>query len=153
MKFRGLLADEDALSPVIGVVLMVALTVVLSASVGVFVLDIGSQVTQQTPNAVVQYEFAVDGSGNETLTLTQEGGNPIDAQYVTVYVDGEVAWEAGSTGSNYVLDGPDQWADGLEGGDSLTLETNSSNVAVGDTVQIVWEKGEQSAILGEREVR
>jgi FlaG/FlaF family flagellin (archaellin) len=153
MNFRGLLADEDALSPVIGVVLMVALTVVLSASVGVFVLGIGSQVTEQTPNAVVQYEFAVDGSGNETLTLTQEGGNPIDAQYVTVYVDGDVAWEAGSTGSNYVLGGADEWADGLEGGDSLALETNSSNVAVGDTVQIVWEKGEQSTILGERQVR
>ncbi|MFC4407120.1 type IV pilin [Haloarchaeobius iranensis] len=152
MNFRGMLADEDALSPVIGVVLMVALTVVLSASVGVFVLGIGSQVTQQTPNAVVQYEFAVDGSGNETLTLTQEGGNPVDAQYVTVYVEGDVAWEGGSTGSNYVLGGADEWADGLEGGDSLALETNSSNVAVGDTIRIVWEKDGQSAILGERQI-
>ncbi|WP_256298977.1 type IV pilin [Haloarchaeobius salinus] len=152
MNFRGMLADEDALSPVIGVVLMVALTVVLSASVGVFVLDIGSQVTEQTPNAVVEYDFDVDGTGAETMTLTQEGGNPVEAQYVTVYVDGEIAWEAGSNSSDYNIVGADEWADGLEGGDSLTLTTGSSNVSVGDTIRVVWQKGEQSAILSEQQV-
>ncbi|WP_440991126.1 type IV pilin [Haloarchaeobius baliensis] len=152
MNFRGMLTDEDALSPVIGVVLIVALTVVLSASVAVFVLGIGSQVTETSPNAVLEYEFAVDGAGNETLTLTQAGGNPVDAQYVTVYVDGEVAWAGGSTGSNYVLNGTDEWADGLEGGDSLPLETNHTNVDAGDTIRVVWQKGEQSAILAERQV-
>ena len=152
MSFRGMLADEDALSPVIGVVLMVALTVVLSASVGVFVLDIGSQVTQQTPNAVVDYDFEVDGNGTETVTLTQAGGNPVQAQHVTVYVDGEVAWEAGSNSSDFNIVGTDEWADGLEGGDGLTIETDASNVAVGDTIRIVWQKGEQSAILAEQQV-
>lgn len=152
MELRALVTDEDAISPVIAVVLMVALTVVLSASVGVFVLDIGSRVTQSSPNAVLEYEFAVDGSGNETLTLTQTGGNPIEAEHVTVLVGDEVAWEAGSTGPNYVLAGTDEWADGLEGGDSLPLEADSSVVGSGDTVQVVWQDGEQSAILGEQPV-
>ncbi|MCY4732257.1 type IV pilin N-terminal domain-containing protein [Natronomonas gomsonensis] len=46
-------ADDDnrAVSPVIGVILMVAITVILAAVIGTFVLGLGDQVQQTSPNA------------------------------------------------------------------------------------------------------
>jgi len=46
--------DEDAVSPVVGVILMVAITVILAAVIGTFVLDLGGQVQQ---NAQVGVSF------------------------------------------------------------------------------------------------
>ncbi|ELK55548.1 flagellin-like protein, partial [Haloferax sp. BAB-2207] len=44
MNFKQLLAEDDAVSPVIGVILMVAITVILAAVIGTFVLGLGDQV-------------------------------------------------------------------------------------------------------------
>ncbi|MFT4892012.1 MAG: flagellin-like protein, partial [Halobacteriales archaeon] len=42
MNVKELFTDDDAVSPVIGVILMVAITVILAAVIGAFVLNIGS---------------------------------------------------------------------------------------------------------------
>jgi len=47
--------DEDAVSPVVGVILMVAITVILAAVIGTFVLDLGGQV-QQNAQAGVSFD-------------------------------------------------------------------------------------------------
>ncbi|MDX1747991.1 MAG: type IV pilin N-terminal domain-containing protein, partial [Halobacteriales archaeon] len=41
MNIKQLFTDDDAVSPVIGVILMVAITVILAAVIGAFVLGIG----------------------------------------------------------------------------------------------------------------
>lgn len=46
LKIRELLDEDDAVSPVIGVILMVAITVILAAVIASFVLGLGGQ--QQT---------------------------------------------------------------------------------------------------------
>ena len=57
--------DDDAVSPVIGVILMVAITVILAAVIGTFVLGLGDQVSEN-PTAGV----SVDQQANESLTIT-----------------------------------------------------------------------------------
>ena len=57
--------DDDAVSPVIGVILMVAITVILAAVIGTFVLGLGDNV-QETPTAGV----SVDQDANQSLTIS-----------------------------------------------------------------------------------
>ena len=67
---ESLQGEERAVSPVIGVILMVAITVILAAVIGAFVLGIGDDVQSD-----VQAGVSVDGEGsdNVTVTWTSEG--------------------------------------------------------------------------------
>ena len=49
--------DERAVSPVIGVILMVAITVILAAVIGTFVLGLGDQVQTTSPSASISFDF------------------------------------------------------------------------------------------------
>ncbi|ADJ13768.1 type IV pilin [Halalkalicoccus jeotgali] len=77
---------ERAVSPVIGVVLLVACTVLLSATVGAMVLAY----EPAEPASTVVVSGAVDADGNE-LTLILDRGGPLDTRElsVVVEVDGE----------------------------------------------------------------
>ncbi|PSP81540.1 type IV pilin [Halobacteriales archaeon QS_1_68_20] len=61
-KQKVQLFDDRAVSPVIGVILMVAITVILAAVIGTFVLDLGDSV-DQNPQAAVS--FSEDPAANE----------------------------------------------------------------------------------------
>ncbi|MDD4256101.1 MAG: type IV pilin N-terminal domain-containing protein [Methanofollis sp.] len=63
---------EEAVSPVIGVILMVAITVILAATVAVFVLG---QTDQMEANKVVAVKAA---STDTDITLTISGGANVD---------------------------------------------------------------------------
>ncbi|PGF15806.1 type IV pilin [Natrinema sp. CBA1119] len=64
--------DERAVSPVIGVILMVAITVILAAVIAAFVLDMGQSQSAPT-NAGVNVEE--NDNGNYDVTYTQGGDN------------------------------------------------------------------------------
>ena len=67
-------SDENrAVSPVIGVILMVAITVILAAVIGTFVLGLGDQVQQTPPNA--QWDW--DQNDSDALEVTHEGGDDV----------------------------------------------------------------------------
>ena len=76
--FQSLSQDDEAVSPVIGVILMVAITVILAAVIGAFVLDIGSN-QQENVNAGVSVDK--DSSSGEITIRVQDLGN---ADYITV---------------------------------------------------------------------
>jgi flagellin-like protein len=68
MRYTETTKDDSAVSPVIGVILMVAITVILAAVIGTFVLGLGEQVEQ---NARAGVNADVDASnGNVSLSLT-----------------------------------------------------------------------------------
>ena len=73
MNFRKLLTEDRAVSPVIGVILMVAITVILAAVIGTFVLGLGDQVSESAPQA--QFTFQNPSAG--TVTITHDGGDAI----------------------------------------------------------------------------
>lgn len=121
--------SERAVSPVIGVILMVAITVILAAVIGVFVLEFGSSVSDSPPT--VQFDMTVD-SDNKAKIL-HEGGDVFEADSVSITNnESEYTFESGS----------------VSAGD----KSNSFNVSDGDTVRVVWESdnGEKSNILFER---
>jgi flagellin-like protein len=79
MELKRLLKDDDAVSPVIGVILMVAITVILAAVIASFVLGLGNNATNQTPTAsfTFDYEETSSGSSHGVVTITHDGGDTI----------------------------------------------------------------------------
>ncbi|WP_129114557.1 type IV pilin [Halegenticoccus tardaugens] len=126
MQLRKLLAEERAVSPVIGVILMVAITVILAAVIGTFVLGLGDSVGNQTPQ--VSLSFEQDGSD---LTVTHEGGGDIDIG------DLRIAGEA---------DGDLPSDTTIQTGDSFTVTLTSG--AEGEEIRIVYDDGDASGTLG-----
>ena len=64
--------DERAVSPVIGVILMVAITVILAAVIAAFVLDMGSGMEK---NAKAGVNFDVDNANDEITVSAASMGN------------------------------------------------------------------------------
>lgn len=81
-KVKSIFDDNRGVSPVIGVILMVAITVILAAVIGTFVLGLGGDL-QQTPQAQLNVEDAdasatVPGSGtNALIDINHRGGDEI----------------------------------------------------------------------------
>jgi len=131
MNPKKLLNDEDAVSPVIGVILMVAITVILAAVIASFVLGLGDG-QQETPTA--SFTFDYDSSD---VTITHESGDSINPDRLTVLDDGSD--KSGSWSSS----------GDVSSGDSFDTFTPS-----GDTVSVVWEDADEetSTTLAESEV-
>lgn len=79
-----LVTDDDAVSPVIGVILMVAVTVILASVIAVFVLNVPATL-ESTPTA--NFAFDYDG-GEEELIVTHEGGERLPVENVYLRGDG-----------------------------------------------------------------
>ena len=65
--------DDDAVSPVIGVILMVAITVILAAVIASFVIGLGDQ---QEPAPTPQFDL--EQNENWQLNYTKQGGNDFE---------------------------------------------------------------------------
>ncbi|QWC20825.1 type IV pilin N-terminal domain-containing protein [Halorubrum sp. 2020YC2] len=83
-------SDDRAVSPVIGVILMVAITVILAAVIGTFVLGLGDQLGDTAPQA----SFTIDDNGTDTINITKTGGQSIDGGDLALSVNGERANES-----------------------------------------------------------
>ena len=123
-KLKQLFGDDRAVSPVIGVILMVAITVILAAVIGFFVLDLGSN-QEQTPQA----SFSFEGTG--PTTVTHDGGDTIAADNIEVLVGGSAA--------------ANQFTSDVSAGSSIDVSTAS-----GDEVRIVWSSpnSDETSTLG-----
>ncbi|EMA33862.1 type IV pilin [Halobiforma nitratireducens] len=96
-------SDENrAVSPVIGVILMVAITVILAAVIAAFVLDLGSGMDTD-PQAGVTVD---EDSGEGEVTVTVSSLNDADG-VVIVDSDGDIQDHLASTGSSATYDLPD----------------------------------------------
>lgn len=133
MQFFDLFTEDRAVSPVIGVILMVAITVILAAVIGTFVLGLGSQVQETSPNA----QFNWDESATQ-LDVTHSGGDSIEPARLK------------ARGNDLNVDCSDgtHW-----GGTSKVTAGNTCTVVSGTapsgTYRLVWnsESGEQSSTL------
>lgn len=146
MQLRTLLSVEDrAVSPVIGVILMVAITVILAAVIGTFVLGLSSEIEQNAPNA----NFAFDYSESDgELEVTHTGGDGIEADQL--YLRGDVSPDSGDgswdqTGSH---------SGTVQAGDSVDVCVSGCDYEWdGDhedaTVRVVWQSdsGDQSSTI------
>jgi flagellin-like protein len=77
MQLKQLLTEDRAVSPVIGVILMVAITVILAAVIGTFVLGLGDSVNS-APQASVDFNYDQSASPS-TYTIVHAGGDQLEA--------------------------------------------------------------------------
>jgi len=106
MNFRDLINDDKAVSPVIGVILMVAITVILAAVIGTFVLGLGDQVQNTTPQASFGFsqesttfqgpDTGTDGTPDistvKTVSITHQSGDTISESNIKIKVEGQPAY-------------------------------------------------------------
>jgi flagellin-like protein len=128
MQLKNLLTDDRAVSPVIGVILMVAITVILAAVIGTFVLGLGDQVSDNAPQASFSFDFAdtnddgFNGNADDYTNLTHEGGETLEASNIDV------------TGDDGGVNESTAFPSTISAGDTAKYtEVNS-----GETIRVVW---------------
>jgi FlaG/FlaF family flagellin (archaellin) len=142
-NIRRLLTEEDAVTPVIGIILVVAITVILAAIVGVYALGVGTDVQNAPPNADFDFDYA-DSNNNgvvDQVTIEHNGGQPIERDNIEVVVGGNT-----KTASQ-------QFPTRFSSGDSAVYSLDEGNDP-GETLRIVWTapNGESSNTIGESQV-
>lgn len=164
MKIKQLLQENDAATPVIGVILIVAVTVILAAVIGTFVLGLGEQVNETSPSTSFTFEYnntdpcnsPVDDSFGANpctgpnmdgiLTVTHSEGSDIDA--------GQLSFIGTSRGGGYDTYGP-VWGNTLGVGNTDEPQYNKTDeisagdsfvvgVQSDDSIKIVWENEEET---------
>jgi len=138
MELKTLLTEDRAVSPVIGVILMVAITVILAAVIGTFVLGLGQNV-QSTPSASFDFDFDTDTT---SVLVTHNGGDTLET--------GE------NTNTVQVTDGTNtvDWIGGSSSNTTISAGTSiNTTYTSGETVRVVWFStgNESSATLGQQD--
>ncbi len=145
---------EDAVSPVIGVMLMLVVTIVIAAVVAAFATGMGSGM-ETVPSAALKSTVLEDGS----VYLSSISGDEIDLNKVTVIVyyttieNGEETQKKQSFFNPSKLPGVGK---SLESGETIDVakasETSSSlSLTKGDIVEVVVQY-DSSSILYDEEV-
>lgn len=158
--------DDRAVSPVIGVILMVAITVILAAVIGTFVLGLGESAGQAAPQATLSLS-AASGAGNTgTVTLEHNGGDALHSDRTKVVVEssasGTTTFDAGTVSPDDVFSvGTTTTIDITGTDDTLNWNTESgsvsgANAAVnslpsGSTVTVKLIDTETQKVIYERE--
>lgn len=143
MERHSLLADERAVPPVIGIILMVAIVVVLAAIVSSTVFGLGLFGFGTVPQAQFTVEYTEGGSSpfsdcsngpaaDGVLNITHNGGQSIDVDELTI-----VGAEAGTN----------SWANcsSLPAGEEIQNQDSAHiEVSDDDVVRLVWESGTEN---------
>lgn len=124
MKLRKLFTDERAVSPVVGVALLIAIAVILAAVIGAVVLGLGTS-GAEAPQASLNGQFsnntAADGMDN--ITISHEGGDPLPADQTVVVEPDDTETPLNTR---------------LEAGQSREVELGDE-YHTGDEISVVWK--------------
>ena len=129
------LTNDRGVSPVVGVALLIAMTVILAAVIGAVVLGIGMGPTD-SPQATLSFE--TESNGDVDVILHHQGGDTLHEDHISVRVDGAGDVEA--------------WdSDNLTAGDRETIVTDAED---GTNISVVWEDpgSDHTTLLEEYEV-
>jgi flagellin-like protein len=133
MQLKQLFTEDRGVSPVIGVILMVAITVILAAVIGTFVLNLGSSVQQSAPQASMDFDYDTSAT---TVNITHSTGDSLE--------EGQVSISESDTTNNLTKATDDGT---YTAGDEIGYGTYDS----GETIRVVWESsnGENSATISQ----
>lgn len=152
MNVQAVITDDDAVSPVIGVILMVGVTVILAAVLAGFVFS-AFDAKEPAPQVTFTYNYEAEsasGAGDGTLTITVSSGERFTASQVgftgaNLGTDAGGDPNAGSAWHERATDpaGPDS---NIGGGQRARLEGLSD----GFELELVWTAagGGGSSVLG-----
>ena len=138
--------DDRAVSPVIGVILMVAITVILAAVIASFVLGLGD-----TDDPAPNIAFSSEGDNESFEISITSGDSSADAENLKIEGDVEdgATWENGTN-------------DDLSAGTSVTFDDDGdADVELDEDgldddepyeIQLIWEDNGTSEVLDSFEV-
>lgn len=146
---KWFISSKRAVTPVIGIILLVAIAIILAAVIGTFAFGIGDRVQDFAPNTRFTFDFNPDASGKSCglaggggpdkgkLTITHDGGHNIAESQLTFVDDegNEVGWNACSSTS----------VSKITSGTQATPEIDSD-----DTVRLIWvseNEADDTAVL------
>jgi len=113
---------------------MVAITVILAAVIGTFVLGLGENV-ESAPQASFNFD---GGDGDDTITVTHRGGDTIESDNIEVRATLD-------TGNQASFDSPPTR---IRAGDSVDISQDSTGDFVsGDEINIVYTGGSGDSII------
>ncbi|MFB6139689.1 MAG: type IV pilin [Halosimplex sp.] len=173
MQLKRLLDDDDAVSPVIGVILMVAITVILAAVIASFVLGLGNQTSQGAPTTTIgmsyeQIDENPGGTNYGVLQVSHDGGDSI--KYQELYVRGSgfngtaiegstpagpelEQWVRSNGGGQINMVNAGVWNGTASGDDSKVVSGDRANVYVASDyeISVVYQaqEGDTSSTLNE----
>lgn len=157
MNFTPPFQDSDrAVSPVIGVILMVAITVILAAVIGSFVLELGGSVNS-VPQASFDFDTEEADNGTiENITIVHNGGDTIEVDRLNV--TGAVE----NSGSPIEFTNSDVGSfssgESFSAGDEITITSSDDTTSIsgeeGDVVRVVFtsEGGGSSNVVASFEL-
>jgi len=159
MNIKELLTREKrAVSPVIGVILMVAITVILAAVIGAFVIGIGDE---QAAAPTASTDFDQDLS-SQTVTITHKSGSALDASEITIQISNDDSDADGDTEAT--IAGSEWNSPEISAGNSIQLDSiadtetlqdsEETDVLIEDSsgsITIVWESSDtdSSSVLND----
>src|SRR5690554_2175076 len=118
MDFKKLFISNKAVSPVIGVILMVAITVILAAAIGSSVFGQGT--AQPAPQANLNIEADGITDGLATIKIEHLGGDPINFSKSKVVAS-------------------------VNGGNSQTVAADLGTISIGDIKKLALRNAESTA--------
>jgi len=147
--------DERGVSPVIGVILMVAITVLLAATAGTLFLSFQNENQSSNPSVAFDFEYDAGGS-DDTLAIQHVSGDTVEAGNLKVVISSA---EPGDANGRYdfpqfsAFGGPES---SVSAGTSLLISKSELGVSSSldlsaASVRIVWSNGngESSTTLQE----
>ena len=149
-------SDDRAVSPVIGVILMVAITVILAAVIGTFVLGLGDQVSNTTPQASISAE----GVDDTSITLSHGGGDTLESGSTDIVVEGTNSATYNATSGGSLSTAQDiviyedsgstynvSWA-----GTNVTYDSGLTTISSSDSYTVTLVDTASGQIIAEKEV-
>lgn len=139
--FSQLRNESRAVSPVIGVILMVAITVILAAVIASFVLGLRSETGEITPNINFNDGYEdLAGNDKEVTLIVDSALRSAEAGNVIIRTDFDIgSLGSSATWSDIATDfsgAPTDSGTQLRAGDSITFD---DEIQSGDEIRIVWE--------------
>lgn len=126
--------NNEAVSPVIGVILMVAITVILAAVIGVFVLGLGDNVSQN-PQAGLTYD------GNATVLVVDPG----NVDELRIVDSSGSAVSLSNSGDSFIENSNEMTT--VTAGNSFVIDTGSTSLSEGDQFRIVGTVDGEEAVV------
>jgi len=124
-KLKAVLDDDRGVSPVIGVILMVAITVILAAVIGTFVLGLGDSL-EQAPQSTLDAEF----TDSDTIEISHNGGDAVEVGSLSIVLEGDSNSDTLDSLDDTYLSGSDSE---FGVGETLTIGTNDPSTALDST--------------------
>lgn len=129
------------MSPVIGIVLLLAITVLLAATAATFFLDFDDGADRETPTVAFEYDFGAGGSGH-TLVISHAGGDTVATESVVVVVSGATSSGPGDPNGRYQASLLGVSHDEMMAG--MTMRVSAGKLGVSDLdlseaeVRVIW---------------